>query len=390
MIEFGANLSILTGTGMNCLLLSAKFNFISFFVILYEEYSMDLSSFDSQKQTSLHICIEKGNFELACIIIAISKDLNIQDINGRTPLHLAVLKEKRKIVKLLLLNGANQYIKDNKGKLPIDLCEEDYSIVKLLVNAIQKKKFEFTWNWRFLVLAISVLTLKFLFFIWIFIKNKNKFEGFDYEYIFFGYGWFTLTIFLIIFNAFSHPTYESQTYTKLSVRLIQEIYSLYVPSFLCPYCICKKSKNSFHCMICKKCVKDYDHHCIWINNCIGKNNHFSFIIALVCFWVDFCYSIFLTSWFIRFHGNDDSIFALKFLFVFSSFLLVFVGPFFYLNISNFLNSTTVHEKFSFKTSSLLKPDQIGDPKSELLSENPLSVGDLVREFTSSESLSKAR
>lgn len=27
-----------------------------------------------------------------------------------------------------------------------------------------------------------------------------------------------------------------------------------------------------HCNICKVCVAQYDHHCPWINGCVGKHN----------------------------------------------------------------------------------------------------------------------
>jgi hypothetical protein len=39
--------------------------------------------------------------------------------------------------------------------------------------------------------------------------------------------------------------------------------------------------RGYHCDICKVCVKQYDHHCTWINNCVGKHNILRFIIFLV-------------------------------------------------------------------------------------------------------------
>jgi len=38
--------------------------------------------------------------------------------------------------------------------------------------------------------------------------------------------------------------------------------------------------RGYHCDICKVCVKQYDHHCTWINNCVGKKNLFRFILFL--------------------------------------------------------------------------------------------------------------
>lgn len=42
-------------------------------------------------------------------------------------------------------------------------------------------------------------------------------------------------------------------------------------------------KHSFHCKKCERCVEYFDHHCKWLNNCIGAKNYFEFfgLILLV-------------------------------------------------------------------------------------------------------------
>ena len=49
------------------------------------------------------------------------------------------------------------------------------------------------------------------------------------------------------------------------------------------FCMREKVKRSFHCHICKICIKKYDHHCYWINNCVGRHNIRSFITFLLLF-----------------------------------------------------------------------------------------------------------
>lgn len=41
---------------------------------------------------------------------------------------------------------------------------------------------------------------------------------------------------------------------------------------------CKRTK---HCSICNKCVIQFDHHCMWLNNCIGGRNYSAFIICVI-------------------------------------------------------------------------------------------------------------
>jgi hypothetical protein len=82
---------------------------------------------------------------------------------------------------------------------------------------------------------------------------------------------------LMIWVNIKNPGYETQAN---GVGLI-ELYSKYIPEYVCPYCIVKKHKGTKHCFVCKKCIRHYDHHCIWLNSCIGKTNHKVFIVFLV-------------------------------------------------------------------------------------------------------------
>lgn len=53
------------------------------------------------------------------------------------------------------------------------------------------------------------------------------------------------------------------------------------PQQLCPECEVIRTGRSRHCILCQKCVDRYDHHCPWINNCIGVNNHNVFMAYLI-------------------------------------------------------------------------------------------------------------
>ncbi|XP_077334809.1 palmitoyltransferase ZDHHC12 isoform X2 [Lithobates pipiens] len=43
----------------------------------------------------------------------------------------------------------------------------------------------------------------------------------------------------------------------------------------------KRPMRARHCKSCNRCVRRYDHHCPWIENCVGEKNHRVFMLYLV-------------------------------------------------------------------------------------------------------------
>lgn len=149
----------------------------------------------------------------------------------------------------------------------------------------------------------------------------------------------------------------------------------YEASSLCPECEILKPLRSRHCEVCNKCVKVFDHHCPWINNCVGGNNHKYFFLFLIFIWLEILFRIifigfdlldkdvhFLYIW----KYTEYNIFLIK---IFVSVGLLIVACIFFLalrystlfflikiffsfllwtHLNNFLLNKTTYERFGFK------------------------------------------
>ena len=64
----------------------------------------------------------------------------------------------------------------------------------------------------------------------------------------------------------------------------RDVHRHVITNFYCNICGVHVTDKAKHCSSCNKCIYSFDHHCIWLNTCVGGKNYrlfFSMLIFIV-------------------------------------------------------------------------------------------------------------
>lgn len=275
-------------------------------------------------------------------LLLLGCNINEKDKLGNTPLHYAVKGGNFNLTKKLILFGAEKNTRNNEYLSPKDLARKNgnFSMRKLFnksffnqISSIKNKRRE---NILFILIVIS-LFIKLFYFIQ---KDKST-----YDFIFFVY------LCSFIFDMFCsgfifYPKIcNKKLYRKKSKKndynllnrqvKYEDIYKLNNYDLdkleqLCPVCKIIRQSKTKHCIICNKCIENWDHHCYWLNICINKETYNLFIFFLILLFIMIIFNIIIyVSIFLnlKVFKSFNYMNMILFFFIVSILLILFYGVF---------------------------------------------------------------
>ena len=294
---------------------------------------------NKEGMTPILYASKNGNLKLLLILIDLGADINSINDKGYTALHYAVENNDERMVKHLLIRGANKFVNDRDNINPYNLAVllRQENLIKILYhkNCCQKlfcgEELGKLSGKSSMILMIFYLILNIGFKLAIFFRLFFVIYNIDLFLLLSDFkihndtniqeialndllscveencfpeviALFSciiidllLLIYFIIFKC-SKPVFLPRKKNK--EKNLSKLYER--NENICIKCGIIKSSSTKHCLICDRCVENWDHHCYWLNTCISNKNFckfklflyftFIFLITNLLFYI---YSVYL-------------------------------------------------------------------------------------------------
>ncbi|KAK4479509.1 hypothetical protein RD792_015025 [Penstemon davidsonii] len=317
LLQEGARVNAVDFNGYQTTHVAAQYGQTAFLYHIVTKWNADPDVPDNDGRSPLHWAAYKGFADCIRLLLYLNAYRGRQDKEatkvsntilhhlGCTPLHWAAIRGNLEACTVLVQAGKKEdlAITDNTGLTPAQLAADKShrQVAFFLGNA--RKLFDKQWDRNSFLGKVSKLGLAPLLWCIIFLllvtyinsvviaSNLPRLTaGFG---LFAWMGVFSATAGLVLFYRCSSkdPGYirmnihdsenmkDDEPLLKIEINHPALLAGNW--SQLCSTCKIVRPLRAKHCSTCDRCVEQFDHHCPWVSNCIGKRNKWDFFVFLV-------------------------------------------------------------------------------------------------------------
>ena len=291
LLEYGIDYKAKTITGLNCIHLASQANKVSNIYYLYKKYKFYLYEEDNNGNNFFHWACHCGSEKVIDFFLNdITFKINEKNREGIIPLHYYIDSNKRRSIKRLVHRGADPYMKDNKGKNGFDRINKIFRDDKNI-----NKELKDIWQRNFFKKSPFILFIFFLFiYVFFIIIFEFPFIGIKSIHVLYRFYliWTSFVWIFIFYFLNKSPGIVKQNNKNYLLRLLETDNENNIDLwYYCIKCQIKKEIDSRHCFICDKCIKGWDHHCIWLKRCIGNDNKKAFYYLIIIILINSIFNL---------------------------------------------------------------------------------------------------